>query len=167
MVSYTGRYRDSTTVITFSFNNYAVNDHVVSNNSTKVVTNMGTKANGHPYFTISESGSIVKPNNGGTITWQSNREREWIAGYNTKWWWADDQYLLSGTAAGITSSALAYTMTITTPLQVNLNCHNIVAGVVDFTPSGKDTYTINYGNGNCDNQATVVYRGKTYNVTLR
>jgi hypothetical protein len=166
-VSYTGKYRDSGTVITFTFNNYAVNDHVVSNTSTKVVTNKGSKTNGHPWFTIYESGSITKPNNGGTITWLSNREREWIAGYNTKWWWADDEYLISGTASGITASAVSYTMTITTPLQIMLNCHNIVSGIVDITPTGKYTYTLNYGNGTCDNQATVLYRGKTYNVTLR
>jgi hypothetical protein len=167
MVSYTGKYRDSSTVISFTFSNYAVNDHVVSNNSTKVVTNMGKKTNGHPWFTISESGSIVKPNNGGTITWQSTREREWTAGYDTKWWWADDEYLISGTASGITAASVAYSMTITTPLQIKLSCHNIVAGVVDITPAGKDTYTLDYGNGTCDRLATVTYRNKIYNVTLR
>jgi len=169
IVSYNGRYRDSGTIITFTFDNYAVSDHLVSNSSTKVVTNKGIQSNGHPLFTIYESGSITKPNNGGTITWLSNREREWIAGYNTKWWWSDDEYLVSGTASGTTSSGLAYTMTITTPLHIKINCHfNIpVEGIVDISRSGKFPYTLDYGNGTCDNQATITYRNKTYNVILR
>jgi len=126
IVSYTGKYRDSGTVITFAFDNYAVSDHVVTNTSTKVVTNKGNKANGHPWFTIHESGSIVKPNNGGTITWLSDRENEWIAGYSTKLYWADDEYLITGTASGITAKGFSYTMTITTPLHIMLNFHNIV-----------------------------------------
>jgi hypothetical protein len=165
IVSYTGRYRDSGTVITFAFNNYAVNDYVVTNNSTKVVTNKGKKTNGHPLFSIHESGSILKPNNGGTIIWLSDREREWIAGYNT-WKWSDDEYLITGTASGITAKSLSYTMTITTPLHIMLDCHWITAGVIDITPFGSDTYTLDYGNGSCDNQATVKYRKKTYNITL-
>lgn len=166
IISYTGMYRDSGNVITFTFDNYAVNDHVVTNTSTKVVTNKGRKSNGHPWYTIYESGSVIKPNNGGTITWLSNRENEWIAGYTTKWWWLDDEYLISGTASGITAKSLAYTMTITTPLHIMLNCHWIVAGVINLIPLGRDTYTLDYGNGTCDNQATVKYRNKTYNITL-
>lgn len=169
MVNYTGRYRDSGTVITFAFDNYAVNDYIVANNSTKVVTNMGTKTNSHPWFTIYENGSIIKPNNGGTITWVSNREREWIAGYNTKIIWFDDEYLITGTSSGITASGLAYTMTITTPVHIKLGCHfNVpVAGIVDITRAGKDPFTLDYGNGSCDNDATVLYRNKTYPITLR
>lgn len=166
-VGYTGKFRDSGTVLTFTFNNYAVNDYAVTNTSTKVVTNKGTKANGHPWFTIHESGSIVKPNNGGTITWLSDRENEWIAGYATKWWWKDDEYLISGTSSGITAKGTAYTMTITKPLYILLNCHNIVEGTIDITPTGGYTYTLDYGSGACDNLATVKYRSKTYNITLR
>jgi hypothetical protein len=166
IVSYTGFYRDSGTVITFTFDNYAVNDYVVTNTSTKVITNKGRKTNGHPWFTIYENGGVIKPSNGRTISWISNRENEWIAGYNTRWYWADDEYLISGTASGVTATTLAYTMTIKTPLHIMLNCHNVVAGVVDITPLAKDTYTLDYGNGTCDNQATVTYKNKTFNITI-
>lgn len=167
-VGYTaGKYRDSGAVLTFTFNNYAVNDHIVANTSSKIVTYNGRKSNGHPSFSISENGSVTKPNNGGTITWVSARENEWIAGYNTFWYWADNEYLITGTASGITAKGVSYTMAITTPLHIKLNCHNIVSGVIDYTPTNGYTYTLNYGNGDCDNQATVKYRNKTYNVTLR
>jgi hypothetical protein len=167
MVSYTGRYRDSGTVITYSFNNYAVSDHEVSNSSTKVVTNLGRNTNGNLHYSITESGSILKPNNGGTVTWASTRGREWIAGSNTILIWSDDEYLITGTANGTSAAGVTYSFNVTKALHIKLNCHNIVAGTVDITPAGKAVRTLDYGNGTCDNQATVTILSKTYNITLR
>jgi hypothetical protein len=39
-------------------------------------------------------------------------------------------------------------------------------GVLEHTPSGKAMRTIDYGNGACDDQATVTINGNTYTITL-
>lgn len=164
LTTYTGGYRDSATVITHTFNNYYVNDHKI--NGTKTVTNMGHNANNQLYFNVSVNGSIVKPNNGGTITWTSNRVRTWIAGESTLINWLDDEYIITGSGNGTTASGTNFNMTITQGLHVKLNCPRIVAGVLDITPAGKPTRTLNYGSGTCDYNATVTINGNTYNIVL-
>jgi hypothetical protein len=162
ITTFTGRYRDAGTVITHTFDNYFVNNNQIM--GTKTVTNMGTNSSGHPYFNISVSGSVIKAS-GGTITWSSTRVREWIAGYDT-YILADDVYLITGSGSGTNASGTNFTVTITSALRIELSCPRIVSGVIDITPSGKPTRTLNYGSGACDNQATVTINGNTYNITL-
>lgn len=162
-VSYTGRYKDSLSTHTITFTNYFVNDNQVL--GTKTVTNNGRNNAGNLTFSISVNGSVIKANNGGTVTWASNRTREWIAGENTLIW-ADDAYLISGTASGTNSAGNSYTANITTALKIELSCKWIVAGQMEITPSGKATRIINWGSGACDDDATVTINGISYNIDL-
>lgn len=162
-VSYSGKYRDSGTVITHTFSNYFVNDHQVL--GTKTVTNNGTNLNGNLSYTIVVSGSIVKANNGGTITWNSNRTREWIAGSSTPVW-LDDVYLITGTASGTTASNMSYTMLITNALRKEIGCKHFVSGILEISPANKPVRIIDYGNGACDNIITVTVNGNTFTVLL-
>ena len=43
---------------------------------------------------------------------------------------------------------------------------NFTAGVLEHTPGGKATRYIDYGNGSCDDQATVTINGHVYTITL-
>jgi hypothetical protein len=162
-VSYTGPYRDSNTVITHTFSNYFVNDNQVT--GTKTVTNMGHNANNQLYYNIYENGAIYKAT-GGTISWTSNRVRTWISGESTVFNWLDDVYLISGSGNGTSSNGTQFTVSITSPLRVELSCPRIVSGTVDITPAGKSTRTLDYGAGNCDYTATVTVNGNTYTITL-
>jgi hypothetical protein len=166
IVSYTGRYRDSGTVIVYSFDNYFVTDCQITNNSSRTVTNKGRNSSGHLWYIISENGSIIKANNGGTITWISTRTREWIAG-STTLQSADDVYLISGTASGTSANGQNFNLASVTPVRIELNCHNIVSGIVEINIAGKATRKLDYGNGTCDNQATVTILNRTYTITLR
>ena len=40
-------------------------------------------------------------------------------------------------------------------------------GELDITPSGKPTISIDFGNGACDNTATITRNGVTKTITLR
>lgn len=162
-VSYTGHYRDSLSTHTITFTNYFVNDHQVL--GSKTVTNNGHNSYGHLTFSISINGSVIKANNGGTITYTSTRTREWIEGEYTSIW-NDDVYLITGTASGSSSTGNSFTATVITALKVKLSCHWIVSGKLDLTPSGKPTRTIDWGSGNCDDDATVTINGNTYNINL-
>jgi len=162
-ISYSGHYRDSLSTHTITFTDYYVNDNQVL--GSKTVTNNGHNNSGNLTFTITVSGTIIRANSGGTVTWNSNRVREWIEGENTLIW-SDDVYLITGTASGTHANGNTYTATITTPLKIKLDCHYIVSGGMDLIPSGKPTRSIDWGNGTCDDQATVTINGTIYYITL-
>ncbi len=166
ILSFTGRYRDSLTVITVTPQNYYVNDNQVS--GSKTITNKGHNSAHHLVYEINANITIQKASNGGTITWQSIRQREWVSGESTLAW-NDDIYSITGTASGTSSNGNTFTSNITTALVRNMafGCRrNFVSGVLEHTPGGKATRYIDFGNGGCDNDATVTINGNTYNITL-
>ncbi len=164
LVSYSGHYRDSASMHSITFANYFVNNNQVT--GTHSVTNMGKNSNHNLYFNISINASVIKANNGGTITYTSTRVREWVAGANTIVW-NDDVYSITGTASGSHSNGHSYTATITSALKIHLNCHWIEAGVMEIVPSGKPMRIIDFGtDGNCDNLATCTINGTVYNITM-
>jgi hypothetical protein len=165
IITFTGRYRDAGTVITHTFDNYYVNGNKVE--GTKIVTNMGTNSAGHMYYKIEVKDAKITTANG-VITWQSLREREWTAGENTASI-LDDEYNITGSASGTNRNGTHYTIQIDDldPLHVKIGCRWIVSGKVSITPDGKSARTVNYGNGDCDNDATVLINGRSYAIKLK
>ncbi len=164
--SFTGKYRDSLTVITVTPVNYYVNDNQVL--GTKTITNKGHNAANHLVYEINANVQIIKANAGGTITWQSVRQREWTAGESTTNW-SDDSYSITGNASGIASNGNTFSSVITLPLVRNMSfaCRrHFISGILEHTPGGKATRVINFGSGACDDQATVTINGVVYNITL-
>lgn len=165
-ISFTGKYRDSITVITVTPQNYFVNDNEVS--GSKTITNKGHNTAYHLVYEISANIQITKANSGGTITWQSIRQREWVTGESTPVW-SDDIYSITGSASGTTSNNNSFSSVITTPLVRNMTfgCRrHFISGILEHTPAGKATRYIDYGNGACDDQATVTINGNVYVITL-
>jgi hypothetical protein len=162
--TYTGRYRDAGTVITISFSNYFVNENQVM--GTKKITNQGLNIAGNPVYTIDVNGQIVKANNGGTITWVSNRQREWVAGSATPLNLLDDTYSITGTASGTTVKGGAYSITISKPLVRKMSCHWFESGVLSLAAQGQPTLTLDYGTTGCDANATVTVLGYSIPIIL-
>ena len=104
-----------------------------------------------------------------TFTYTSTRTREWVVGENTSGilGWFDDVYKVSINSSGTNFNGASFTSKTTKPLQISLVCPWIEAGTIEFTPSGKLTRTIDYGNGDCDNKATVTIAGVSFPITLR
>lgn len=167
MVYYTGQYRDSGSTHTIGFNNYYVNDNQIL--GTKTVANLGHNAAGHLVYDINVNGTINLANNGGTITWTSQRQREWTAGESTLIW-SDDIYSITGSASGTSAAGENFTMNITSPLIRNmaLGCRrHFTQGTVQLTPTSRPTRTIDFGTGACDDIATVTIGNNTYTIHLR
>lgn len=167
LVYYSGHYRDSASTHTITFNNYFVDDNQVL--GTKTVTNNGHNAAGHLVYSISVNGQIVLASNGGTITWNSQRQREWTQGEGTLIW-SDDVYSITGSASGTSASGHNFTMNITSPLIRNmaLGCRrHFVQGTFELTPDNKPTRTVDYGTGACDDIATVTINNHVYTIHLR
>lgn len=177
-ISYSGNsYWDSLASITISTskagdpssNTYFVNDNQVI--GSKTIVNKGHNAAGHMNWDISVNGKIIKANNQGTVIWQSNRNREWIAGENTPFIWSDDVYGVTGSASGTSAQGTPFSMQITSQLIRKMACpKHFVAGKFDFTPGSKPTRHVDFSppnNGACDNIATVTINNKTYTIYLK
>lgn len=163
LVEHTGPYWAPGTVVTTTFDNYFVNDNQLL--GTKVVTNAGLNSQNNMTWTIEVDGQVIKAD-GGVVTWVGERMREWVEGAGTPMRW-DNVYHITGTHTIVASNGNTMTATITQALEVALNCHWIRSGVVEFEHSVFPLMILDYGDGNCDNQATVTINGISYDITLR
>jgi hypothetical protein len=102
---------------------------------------------------------------GNLVCVRENKEKqEWTAGFDTRDK-SDNIYFLSGIGSVTINDTASYTKTITSPLLFNASCDYISKGVVELTKNGT-TATIDYGDGTCDNKATVTINGTTEEINL-
>lgn len=166
VITYNGKYRDSLTTITIVPKNYFVNDNGVS--GTKTVKNLGHNTQGHLIYSITENITIAKANNGGTIEFNANRQRAWTNGENTLTW-LDDKYSITGSATGKNANGRTFTSNITNALvrDMSAGCRkHFISGTIVHTPDNKPARIIDFGNGACDNLATVTINNKVHEITL-
>ncbi len=164
IVQFTGGYWTAGTVITYTFENYFINDNQIL--GTKVVTNKGRNAQNNFWWETVVQGSVIKANNGGTFTWNSTREHEWTVGESTLFEWWDDVYKITGSANGTGTDGKTYTITITNPLMKKLNCEWIASGILTIQVQDTPLITLNYGDGTCDNVAVASVNGQNYTINL-
>jgi hypothetical protein len=164
IVNFNGNYWATGTVISYSFDNYFINDNQIT--GTKTVTNMGRNSSNNFWWNTVVNGSVIKANNGGTFTWSSTRQHEWTEGETTPFIWWDDVYLITGSASGTSVDGKTYTIAITSPLRKKLNCEWLQSGTLNIQVEGLPLIVLDYGNGSCDNVATATINGQVYTINL-
>ncbi|HYV91717.1 MAG TPA: hypothetical protein VE978_08040 [Chitinophagales bacterium] len=166
--TWTGLYRDSGTVISIQTADYYVGYNASALNKfeyLKTVTNMGHNASGNLHFNINVITAIVTLPSGQLIIWTSVRDREWIAGEST-FLPFDDKYSITGSASGTDRNGNPFTVTITNPVIVAFLCPWIEQGTLEITHGNFPTATLDYGDGTCDDQATITIGNTTTTITL-
>lgn len=78
----------------------------------------------------------------------------------------NDVFSLTGHASGVNRDGKSYTVNITQPIVKRSSCSWIESGRMDLTPQGLATRTVDFGNGNCDAQATLTINGNTFTFTM-
>jgi hypothetical protein len=127
---------------------------------------MGSNDNGNVVFTASlTDGKLIFPNDT-VVTREFEREREWIAGFDTRTPW-DDECLVTGYASGTTWKGITYENTITTSLHWKRVCKFFVSGVIEIVRNGGEPLTLDYGDGECDAVATISRGDEVKEITLR
>ena len=169
-----GRYRRGKIIVRFTTDvntrragavvtreNYFVNDN--QHTATRTFTDLGAGS-----FTVAvTNASIIRANNGGTHSWTANWTFTRTGGLGTPQV-SDDVYNVTGASAGTNRNGVSYTTTIVTPLVKRADCFKyFVQGTVSITNSNNKTMSLDYGNGSCDNVATVTVNGHTRTITLR
>ena len=146
-----------------SFENYTVNDFQIE--GTHTITNMGKNDAGNLVRKIEIDGKVTTPD-GKIISRTSVREREWIKGVKTPLFFWDDVFSITGYASGVNRDGVAYTSEITVPLIKARNCRWVQEGESTITAENA-TIVINYGDGACDNIATVTVNGEEKEIKFK
>jgi hypothetical protein len=150
---------------TLTFDNYYVNGYkkegTVKRTNTTII---GSGTRSHNRLIL--DGKITAPN-GNYWLHTCNIDVTQTAGLITPCDITDDIYNLTGTRTTTNATGKSRTSTTQTPLQKKTNCANIDQGILKV--QGPNHFAlIDFGNGNCDNQATISIDGRTPRViTLR
>ncbi len=116
---------------------------------------------------IVEDITVTFPDEGGTAHREARLIREYQ--FNKPGVLRDNMVTSYGTVEFTRVNGLKVTKTISEsdPLVFKVSCHRIVSGVVTITTSDNRTWTIDYGDGECDNLATITSGDKTRIIRLR
>lgn len=97
--------------------------------------------------------STITYANGHTVTRDYAGQKEWIDGFFTHYPF-DDKFFRTGGGTITVDDELTFERTITVPLYIDRACRFILSGVIEISRNG-ETMTIDFGDGECDNLATV------------
>ncbi|MEM9024849.1 MAG: hypothetical protein AAGB22_13965 [Bacteroidota bacterium] len=148
-------------VRTVRFDGYAVNGHAVT--GSRVLTNTGANAAGN--ITFSRSVNLEITGGRGTLTGTFEGQVEWLSGYDTEEC-GDNVFALTGTGTRASSKGHSATREIIDPLIIDRVCGYATGGVVEISRSNGRSASINFGDGSCDDVATVTRNGISYEMDL-
>lgn len=131
----------------------------IKNNSTNAVLVITRSVQG---------GKLTKPN-GNYIKWEATHTYTQTAGLGTPGFPRDDEWTITGGARGERSrngNVVTWSRVIAEPLHKAFTCRWIDKGIVKITVNNVEA-VLNFGNGTCDNKATITKGGVTKEITLR
>lgn len=128
-----------------------------------VLQNQSTQSAG--VFTILAQNIQAADANGYTLGYNATETFTQTAGFATWWDHNDDVYDISGSANAVLTNGETVDWTIQTPLVKAANCFWVSAGTGLLDINGL-AVGVDYGDGTCDNKATLTINGQTYVVTL-
>ncbi len=105
---------------------------------------------------VSSTGTVILTlPDGGTITRRIEKQRMWIEGIDTPLEHSDDVLQVTGKTETSTSAGESFIKEITEPLIKSGDCRHFVQGTVQFVQDGVVIAVLDYGDGECDNIATL------------
>lgn len=164
MVSYSGHYFVPGYSHTMTFDSFYVDTRHIE--GTRIVTNTGLNSLGNMCWSVSAINMKMTLTSGYWRTWNSSRTREMTQGLSTPLGWLDDVYRINGNGSGANSNGQNFTADMVNVVRKN-TCRWITSGTISITPSGRQTRIIDFGSGNCDDQATVSIGNYSRTITLR
>jgi hypothetical protein len=160
-----GDYWKGDAFITLSCEDYFVNGNQVTGTTTVSTT---INADGNHVAQIKEEGTVTMADGSGTITWNSEKTRVVKKGTDTldrK----DDVIEVTGTASGTLLSGNTFTSATQTPLvrTRQKDCAGVfISGITNISISDGTEIVVDYGDGTCDNLATVTTDGVSETITI-
>ncbi|MEH6535239.1 MAG: hypothetical protein V7719_02515 [Psychroserpens sp.] len=120
--------------------------------------------NGNPQFTHTLDMTVIWPN-GAQASREGLRIREWVEGFGSGVF-SDNVFEIMGNWSTTFVNGNTHSYEVITPLRREVICFFFVSGSVDVQRTNFGG-TFDYGNGDCDNQATFTFNnGNVIDVTL-
>jgi len=139
--------------------NYSVNDAQVE--GTRIIEKTSEYT-----FAMTLTNGMLTFEDGTTYSREFNRTKTQVAGTDTPFFIWDDEFQHEGTANGVNIEEQPYSRTVTEPLLKRRNCRWFVQGTVEIVV-GTETAVLDYGDGICDDEATITIDGETTTIQLR
>ncbi|MEQ8475139.1 hypothetical protein [Fulvivirga sp.] len=164
-ISHVGSFFLPGSTTTLTFEDYSINDIQVEGKRT--VTNITEDDRDTLSFSVMLEGGKVTWPDGTFATREVDHVRVWERALNP----INDRILVSGTASGTTRRGVTYASAIAEDLVFVKNCRRSrraglpVDGVNVITTSNK-VITLDFGDGECDNEVTITVDGVEEDVTL-
>jgi len=148
-------------VQTITYQNFFIDSMQVQFSAS--LKNLGQNTSGH--WVIEKKSDKTFTKNGEKVVESNSESDEWVNGFGTTDK-SDDVFYESGSGSITVNDTAKFSRTITKPLTIDRSCEFITSGTVELTRNG-NTVTIDYGDGTCDNKATVTTNGTTEDIELR
>lgn len=148
-----------------SFQNYIVDGKKMEGNMIKTIQK--DQVNNIRTATSNEDITITLPNNEGSAHRVANLTRQYL--FNSVGVRDDNQIKTFGTVEFTRASGVKVFKTIPAenPLVYSAACHHIVSGLVSIVTTTGHSWSINFGNGECDNKAIITIGNKSKEITIR
>lgn len=166
-ITYTGNRFTTGSKIVTTFQDYFRNGVKVE--GTHTLTNVTATNVSYPRFSVVIVGGKLTFPDGRTITREHSFTREWQRAINPA---LDKWVILAGSSAsGTNKGGKSYTMVVQKDIvysracQISNRVFIAVSGTKVFTTDSK-TFTVDYGNGDCDNDITVTVNGVSKTITV-
>lgn len=146
-----------------SFDNYFINDNQIEGTHT---VSFHIRS-GHPVWTTTITGGKVTTPDGVIRTREATHKRIQTRGLETQRDRSDDAFQLTGNASGTHKNGKTFTWTITEPLVISNDCRWIRKGIKEISLEGQSLIMLNFGDGTCDDKASLTQDGETREITLK
>lgn len=147
-----GRYRLEGFFRSIMLENFYINGNHIE--GTRTVSNMGAGTNGNLVFMVKLENGKLTTEAGEVLERSYERNREWVAGSATPGVF-DDEYMVTGSGTGKNFEGMSCTRTIMEALHIKNACRFIVSGVIESVIGDEEPIVLDYGDGECDNKATL------------
>lgn len=117
--------------------------------------------------TVESDATFTLQSDGTTIERSANEVREWLSGLDTTTDRSDDKIQTTGSISATSSVGDTYSRVITDPLISLGDCRYPVQGIMQYSQNGSVIAEVNYGDGTCDNVASLTTGGTTSDIELQ
>lgn len=157
-----GAFVGGTRMINYTFIDYVYNQNGVMGGG-QVFREIANE-NGNPQSTVNETITVSFPNTDITATRTGMRVSEWVEGVGSGVW-LDNVYHVTGSWDTLLTNGFTRSGNVTQKLVAKVSCPYLVSGVLDITQNSLSG-TIDWGEGTCDNEATITINGEVYDLIL-
>lgn len=160
-----GSFNTFPSIRTKTFDNFYVDGKKIEGEVIKTISK--DQENNIRTAEINEDITITFPDNEGSASRVANITRQYDRGARVVR--LDNQVVSWGTVEFTRISGVKITKTIAqeNPLVFRNACHHMVSGVVSVATSNNQNWTIDYGNGTCDNLAILTINGQAKEIRIR